>query len=180
MGGHSAADLVLGGVCLYLVIRGFWVGLTGELFSLVGSILGFFAAIKGGSPAAAFLLEQPWAPSLSSKVLSIICGFLLFFLCVVLSSIVGRAVGKGLKRVNLGGLDRVMGAIAGLAKATLLLFLLHAVVHSLFVGAPPGWVQKSKIMNTIDAWWPFALSALSKWGFEIPGLLPGGSGGVNP
>jgi membrane protein required for colicin V production len=180
MGTLSAADLVLGGACLFFVIRGFWVGFTGELFSLIGGIAGFFAAIKGGPSTAAFILEQPWAPSLSLKLLSVLCGFLLFVLCVVLSSMIGRGVGKGLKRVRLGGLDRVMGAVTGLAKAALLLFLLYAVVYSLFPGDPPTWFQKSKIMTAIEALWPLALSSLSKWGFEIPGLLSGGPGGVNP
>ena len=179
MGGYSPTDLVLIGICLYFVIRGFWVGFTGELFSLTGGILGFFAAIKGGSPTAEFVLEQPWAPSLSSKLLSVICGFLLFVLCVVLSSLIGRAVGKGLKAARLGGLDRVMGAVAGLAKATFLLFLLYVVVLFVFEGALPYWFQRSKIMHTVDAVWPLALSALSKCGFELPGFLPCAHGGVN-
>jgi len=180
MGAHSAADLILGGACLFFVIRGFWVGFTGELFSLIGVVAGFFAATRGGSPVAAFILEQPWALSLSLKILSVFCGFLLFVLCVVLSSLIGRAVGKGLKRARLGGLDRFMGAVAGLAKAVLLLFLLYGIFHSLFLGNPPYWFQRSKIMNAIEGLWPLALSGLSKWGFGIPGLLPGGPGGVNP
>jgi len=180
MGEYSPADLVLGGICLYFVIRGFWVGFTGELFSLIGGTLGFFAAIKGGSPTAEFVLEQPWAPSFSSKLLSVICGFLLFVLCIVLSSLIGRVVGKGLKAARLGGLDRIMGAVAGLAKATLLLFLLYLVMSFVFEGPPPYWFQRSKIMHTMDALWPSVFTALSKSGFEIPDFLSDVPGGVNP
>lgn len=180
MGHYSAADLVLGGLSIYWIVRGFWVGLSGELFSLVGIAVGLFVAFQAGPVLSGLILKQAWAPRLSAEVLSVVCGFVLFIICNLLASIIGRAARKGLKAVHLGGLDRLMGAAAGSLKALILMILLYGVIHLVSGEAIPSWVRESRVMNSAGMAWPATSKKLVEWKILDLGKFPSYPGGEQP
>jgi membrane protein required for colicin V production len=180
MGYYSATDLVLGGLTIYWVARGFWVGLSGELFSLAGIAAGLFVAFQGGPALSKLILGQSWAPDLSAEVLSVVSGFVLFVLCNLLASIIGRVARKGLKAVNLGGLDRLMGAVAGGLKALVLVIFLYGVIHLVSGEAVPSWVRESRVMNTASMAWPTTSKKLVEWKLLDLGKFPSYTGGAQP
>jgi len=180
MGHYSATDLILGGLSIYWIAKGFWVGLSGELFSLAGVAAGLFVAFQGGPVLSGLILRQAWAPDLSEEVLSGVCGLVLFILCNLLASIIGRAARKGLKAVNLGGLDRLMGAAAGSLKALVLVIFLYGIIHLVSGEALPSWVRESRVMNAAGMAWPVTSKKLVEWKILDLGKFPSYPGGVQP
>jgi membrane protein required for colicin V production len=172
MGNFSLTDLLLGGVSIYWVAKGFWVGLSGELFSLAGIASGFFLAFQGGPAAARWLLEQSWSPTVSGGILTVVCGLVIFILCNLFSTLIGRAARKGLKAVKLGGMDRFMGAVAGAAKAVVLLVFLYGIAMVASSGRPPAWASESRLLNSVSLLWPKASQQLGEWELFEPGRFP--------
>jgi membrane protein required for colicin V production len=180
MGHYSVTDLFLGGLSIYWIARGFWVGLSGELFSLAGMVVGLLVAFQGGPALAGLILEQSWSPNVSQEILSVVCGFILFMVCNLLASIIGRAARKGLKAVNLGGLDRLMGAVAGCLKAMVLVIFLYGVIHLVTGETLPSWVRDSRLMNTAGLAWPMTSQKLVEWELLDLGKFPSYAGEGQP
>lgn len=180
MGHYSATDLVLGGLSIYWIVRGFWVGLSGELFSLAGMVVGLLVAFQGGPALAGLIREQAWSPHVSQEILSVVCGFIIFIVCNLLASIIGRAARKGLKAVNLGGLDRLMGAVAGCLKALVLVLFLYGVIYLVSGDSIPSWVQNSRLMNTAGLAWPTTSQKLVEWELLDLGKFPSYAGEGQP
>ena len=180
MGHYSATDLVLGGFSLYWVIRGFWVGLSGELFSLAGLVAGIFVAFQGGASLASLILRQSWAPQIAEEILSVICGLALFITCNLLSTIIGRTTRKGLRAANLGGVDRLLGAVGGGFKSLVLVLFLYGFIHLVSGEVPPVWVQNSRLMNTVGPAWPAMSQKLVEWKLLDLRKFPSYSGEEKP
>ncbi len=180
MGNYSGIDVVLGALTFYWIARGFWVGFSGEIFSFAGMIVGLFLAFKGGPPTAEWVLAQPWAPSVTEGVLSVICGFLLFALSNTVAAVACRVARKGLKAVNLGGLDRVMGAAAGAVKAVVLILFFYGAISLVFGADPPVWVRGSRLLESTGRLWPETSKKLSEWKLLNLGVSPSSSGEEKP
>ena len=180
MGHYSVTDLVLGGFSLYWIFRGFWVGLSGELFSLAGIVAGIFIAFQGGAPLAGLIHQQSWAPQISEEILSVICGLVLFITCNLLSSIIGRTARKGLRAANLGGVDRLLGAVAGGFKSLVLLLFLYGFIHLVSGEATPSWIQDSRLMMTVGPAWPAMSQKLLEWKLIDPRKFPSYPGEEKP
>lgn len=180
MGHYSGVDVALGVLAFYWIARGFWVGFSGEIFSLSGMIVGFFLAFKGAPVVAAWILAQPWAPGVGEGLLSLVCGFLLFILCNFAASLVCRVARKGIKAVNLGGLDRVMGAAAGGMKAVVLILFFYGATHVVFGANPPAWVRASRFLESAGNHWPEMSKKLSEWKLLDLGVSQSSSGEEKP
>lgn len=161
--GYSVADLVLGSLSIFWMIKGFWVGLSGELFSFAGMAAGVLAAFRGGPVLARFVLAQPWAPDLSEVILSFAFGLVFFALCNIAASFAARATRKGLKAANLGGLDRLMGAGVGCLKAALLVLFLYGGILLLSAKGLPPWVDQSRLLRLAGSAWPTTSRKLTEW-----------------
>ncbi len=121
-------DIFALALMLFLFVRGWFRGISRELTSLVGLILGLGLAFRYYPELASELRLR--FPSISS--FSVVIAFaLIFFLVIVFFSIIGVLLNKLLKAVWLGWLDRWGGAVFGLVEAVLILSVLFFAISML-------------------------------------------------
>lgn len=112
--------VIIGASILYSLIR----GLVREIFSFLSIILGFFAASYGASSSANWL--RRWV---ENETLAQILGFAILFILVALSiSLLGKALSRLVKKMDLGWADRLGGASFGFLKAILLIAIILLVL----------------------------------------------------
>lgn len=132
-------DWLILAIVLWSLVRGFMRGLIRELFGLVALVAGITAAAWKYTAVALWLsrwLPQPAAASIAA--------FLLLTL-VVTSGVVliGRLVRSAASLVGLGLLDRLGGALFGLARAGL---VGAAILMACLTYLPPQpWLQDSRL-----------------------------------
>ena len=114
----NALDVVILVPLLWGLYRGITKGFIIQLASLVALGLGIFAAIKLSDKVAAMIKENVEA---STSWLPLIAFAVVFITTVVLVFLLANFLEKVLKLAALGWLNKLMGAIFGLAKYLLLL-----------------------------------------------------------
>ena len=116
----NAVDIAILAVLAVLLLKGVWLGLVQELCGLaglaVGAVLGarFHAALAEALPAWAGL--PPWLANAA-------CFTVLFVVSLIVFGLLGMVLSRFLKLVFLGGFNRVLGGLFGLAEGVLLLCL---------------------------------------------------------
>lgn len=111
----NALDLVVLVVLAYMVVRGLLRGFTDTMFSLLAWVLAFLIG-KWGAVALAPLF------GIANPGLRYFVGFAVVFLVVLVSVLlVGHFIGATLRALGLGPADSVLGGVAGLAKALVVL-----------------------------------------------------------
>jgi membrane protein required for colicin V production len=124
----TALDYAVLGVLAISIAWGIWRGLVREVISLVGWIIAFLAANLLAGPLGEALPQSFARPEI--RVLVAFVG--IFVVTLVLTSLAGLLLGKILKAVGLGGLDRTLGGVFGLARG-----LLIVVAFALVAGLTP-------------------------------------------
>jgi membrane protein required for colicin V production len=117
----NLVDILIWVVLLAFMVKGFMKGLIREVCSLLGLLMGSWAALKYYHPLALAIRPYIHLPQNVSSVLSffavfITIGLLFFFL--------GRLLTVVFKIMLLGGMNRVGGVIFGMLQGALLLCLL--------------------------------------------------------
>lgn len=114
----SVIDIVLGALILFGVVRGLMKGLFVEVASLVALIAGVYGAIHFSNFAADFLTEKvDW----DEKTINITAFAITFIIIVLAIALAGKALTKLADFAALGILNRLLGAIFGGLKITLIL-----------------------------------------------------------
>jgi uncharacterized membrane protein required for colicin V production len=128
-------DRVALGVIALAVIRGLWIGLLREAFSL-GALAAAFVAVRlWTAPTAAWLLgSAPFGLELSPRQASIAGGLLVGLGAMLVVVAVGGFVRKRVHATSLGLLDRLLGGALGGAEGALLVGL-ALIGFTAFVGA---------------------------------------------
>lgn len=150
-------DMAFLGILGVSLIYSTWKGFLRDIFSLVGILVGFLAAARFYPIGAAWL--KPWVKTDWAAAL-VACGvlFLVTFLGV---SFVGRLMGKSLRLLKLGWLDKTAGFGFGFLKGMVLcLALLLALANLLPSRAPV--LEESRLA-------PVLLEAARKIGKKLPG-----------
>ena len=122
----STLDIILTIFLLYFAIRGFSQGFIISIATLAGLILGFWAASHFSEFTANWLQHDM---GLKSGNIKLIAYILTFVIVVVLIFLLGRFLTGVVKTVGLGIVNRLAGAILGIAKGILIasfLFLLFS------------------------------------------------------
>jgi membrane protein required for colicin V production len=122
----AVADIVFAVLILILMIRSALRGFIGELLSWASAALGLLTGFFLYKNGAAFLREKFFG---DLQVLPEVLAFIALFLIVFVAIRILEAILKDIiQRINLGGVDRVLGLIFGLLEGllvvSLLLFLL--------------------------------------------------------
>ena len=118
-------DLVLGGLLLWSLIKGFRKGFIIELASLLALILGIYGAIKFADITAIYLSNNIDLPD---NYTPLIAFALTFVVIVVAVHFLARIIQKLVKMVALNFINRIAGAIfSGLKTALILSFILFFV-----------------------------------------------------
>jgi len=127
-------DLTLALVMLLSVIGGVRKGLSREIIGLIASLLALILAAWFYHSAGSRL-----EPYVSSQWLASIGGFLLIFLGVlILGAVLSSVVGSILKTVGLSPIDRLLGAVFGLARGLLFSFGAVALLIAFLPSQKPG------------------------------------------
>lgn len=123
MGTLTPVDAVAVALLAAAALRGLWIGLIRESFSLAALAAACLAARFATAPAAAWLAPRlPW--TIPEIGLRIACGAAIALLTVAVVGSAGRLLRRGARAVGLGLADRLGGALLGLAEGALLVMLL--------------------------------------------------------
>lgn len=118
-------DYAVLGVMGLSVVLGAWRGLVREVVSVAGWVIAFLAANLFAAPLAETLPR-----SLSPPELRVLVAFVgVFVLSLAVTSLAGLVLAKMVKAVGLGGLDRTLGGLFGVARGLVL-----ALVFALLAG----------------------------------------------
>src|SRR4051812_29900991 len=116
---------------------GAWRGLVREVVSLAGWVLAFVAANLLAGPAGDALPE-----SLGSPDVRVIVAFIgIFIVALALATMVALLLRKMLKAAGLGGLDRTLGCIFGVARGLLVIVALGLLAGLTRFPGDPAWTE---------------------------------------
>jgi len=117
----TGIDIILGGLLIYGLIKGFWKGLFVELASLVSLIAGLFIAVKF-SQLTANLLEGTLSDDPATAG---IIAFAITFLAVVIGiTLLAKVFTKLADYSGLGLMNRVLGGVFGFMRMVLVVSVL--------------------------------------------------------
>ncbi len=115
----NTLDIIIALPLVYFIYKGWKDGAIGQLAGLIGILLGCYAAVHFSHIVAGILPFEG-----ESTIL--VAFFITFVAVVILSYMLGKIVGKILKSANLGIVDKVLGALIGMAKC---LCILSIAIH---------------------------------------------------
>ena len=110
----NVLDWFLIGIAAFFVLRGLMRGAVSQIFGIAGILGGAWVAFRFYEAVAAQILRH--FPALSAAVAGSIAFILLFILTWFCIAFIGFWVSRMLRKVGLGFLDRLWGAIIGLGK----------------------------------------------------------------
>lgn len=113
-----AVDVVVLTILALATLRGFFLGLVRETFSIAALVGAFIAARLGTTPLAA-LLAQHVGPDWSPLALRALAGGVLVVGVLACATLAGRVARRGVRWVGLGWVDRFGGGVLGAAEGTL-------------------------------------------------------------
>jgi len=118
-------DLAVLAVLALSMAWGVWRGLVREVISLAGWVIAFLVANVLAEPLAQ--MTRSWIPRPEWHLL--LAFVLIFLLTLTATTLAGVALSRLVKKVGLGGLDRTLGGLFGLARGWLI-----ALVFALLAG----------------------------------------------
>ena len=164
MNAMTAVDIILLAAGVFFLVRGIIKGLSGEVFSLVGTVGGFVCSIRFYDPFAEILIERFEASLLAATIISMLgIFFAIFFGCSLLDIVVKKIILK----TNLTVTDKVLGGVVGFIK---LYFLTLIVLIAGAITAPmtgDSWMKNSRVLSATSVTLPFVSPLL-----EQSGLMP--------
>ena len=164
MSAITAVDIVLLMAGAFFIVRGIMKGLSGEFFSLVGTLGGFACAIRFYDPFAAILIEKFGASILAATIISMLAIFFaIFFGCSLLDTVIKKIISK----TNLTVTDKFLGGAVGFIKMyflALIVLIAGAIVTPMIGDA---WMKNSRVLSMASMTWPFVSPLL-----ERTGLMP--------
>ena len=132
-------DYAVIGVLLVSMVLSAFRGVVREIFSLGGLIIALLAANLFAGPLSTHLPQ-----AIPSESLRTLAAFLaIFIFALICSALAGMLMSKLVNAVGLGPLDKVLGALFGIARAAIL--VLVAVLLAGLTSAPrqPWWKESA-------------------------------------
>ena len=119
----SAIDIVFATVVAISVVLGFWRGLTRELVSMIAWIaIAVLAYRYAGTVGVLLPFDAPPLVHVAAGVGIIILA------CVLAAAVIGRLLRSAVASSQLAGADRVLGAVFGALRGSLVVLLITWVV----------------------------------------------------
>lgn len=133
----SWLDYAILGVLAVSVVWGILRGFVREVISLAGWVLAFLAANAVADP-----LGDALPTSISSPEVRVLAAFLIVFIFTLsIATMVGMLLSKLLKSAGLGGLDRTLGGLFGLARGVVILLALAITAGLTTAPRHPLWKE---------------------------------------
>jgi membrane protein required for colicin V production len=120
----TAYDFLVTGLLLLLIGRGLWLGFLKQVIGLIALYLGYIVASQYHDRLFPFLRDFSENP----KVIFFCSYALLFVAAYLLAVLLGKALHFVIQITMVGWFDRLLGGVLGLAKAVLLVVLMHMVL----------------------------------------------------
>lgn len=117
-------------LCVFSVALGVWRGMIRTVFGI-----GAWVVALVGAPLAAPAVIDATAMQAHPWVVLIV----LFVMLMVVVRIVGNLLARALDKAGLGGADRGLGALLGVARALLLLLVVAVAAHALGLDQSRSW-----------------------------------------
>lgn len=112
-------DYVVLAVMALSLLVGVWRGVVSEILALLAWVAAFLAARLWATPVGEMMLAAEMAPHWRQ-----LAGFLAVFVAVLIAFALARwLISKMLKAVGLGSLDRLLGALFGIARGVLVVWV---------------------------------------------------------
>ena len=128
-------DYAVIGVLAVSIGWGAWRGLVREVISILGWVIAFLAANLFAGPLGEALPPEIPTPELRFGVAFVA----VFVASLAVTSLLGLLLSKIVKAVGLGGLDRVLGALFGVARGILVLVALALLAGLTSAPRQPFW-----------------------------------------
>ena len=133
----SWLDYAILGVLAVSMVWGIWRGFVREVISLAGWVLAFLAANAVAGP-----LGDALPTSISSPEVRVLVAFLIVFIFTLsIATVAGMLLSRLLKAAGLGGLDRTLGGLFGLARGVVILLALAIAAGLTTVPRHPLWKE---------------------------------------
>jgi membrane protein required for colicin V production len=167
----STLDIILALFLFYFAYRGFSNGFIISIATLAGLILGFYAASHFSEFTANWLQHDM---GLKSGNIRLIAYIVTFVIVVVLIFLLGRFMTRVVKTVGLGIVNRLAGALFGIAKGLLIasfLFLLFSRIdpnESLFTAAHK---KGSVLYKPVAAVAPDVIPLVQKYTVQVEEMI---------
>ena len=167
----STLDIILGLFLLYFAFKGFTNGFIISIATLVGLILGFYIASHFSEFTANWLQNDM---GLKSSNIKLIAYIITFVIVVVLIFLLGRFLTGVVKTVGLGIVNRLAGALFGIAKGLLIasfLFLLFTRIDphgSLFKASQK---KDSVLYKPVSAVAPTVIPLVQKYTVQVKEMI---------
>ena len=123
----SPYDFVIAGIVILLLARGIWLGMLRQVIPLLALYLGYITASKYHDQLFPFLRNISENP----KVIFLTAYVITFALTYVVAFLVGKALARVIEVTITPWFDRILGAVLGLAKALILVILVHMLLGTL-------------------------------------------------
>jgi membrane protein required for colicin V production len=121
-------DLVVGTILGVAMLRGVWLGLIREAFSIAALGGAVIAVRLGGPPLSGLLSERT---DLDSLLAPYVAGALIAIATVAVVALSGRALRRGAQAAGLGWADRLGGAALGIAEGAVVAGILLAIATAM-------------------------------------------------
>jgi S1-C subfamily serine protease len=145
MAGSTILDLLLVLLLIAALINGYRSGMFRSVFGIVGLIAGGIAAYFVVPIVGSWVPEPEWRTPAS-----IGAALLLIFIGLSIGSTIGSALRRGVKRIKLGPVDRVLGAVFTAVASALVASMVAMSVGSLGVPILSPAIASSTVIGGID------------------------------
>jgi membrane protein required for colicin V production len=156
----SWLDYAVLGVMGISIVWGIWRGLVREVISLAGWVIAFLAANLFAGP-----LAETLPASISRPELRLALAFVgVFLLTLTVTTLAGLLFSRLVKAVGLGGLDRTLGGLFGVARGALIVLAFTVLAGLTSIPFSPTWKQSlsgpalGRTATAVKPWLPPALA----------------------
>jgi membrane protein required for colicin V production len=130
-------DYAVIGVSCLSIAWGVWRGLVREIVSLLGWLVAFLSASLFAGPLSVHMPESIPTPELRA-----IAAFVAIFIsALIVTTLLGIVLSHLVKAVGLGGLDRTLGGLFGVARGVLVLAALALLAGLTSAPTQPWWKE---------------------------------------
>ena len=127
LAGFESVDIIVGTIIGIACLRGFFLGLIREAFSLASLGASYMAVVAFVAPAARWVGEVSNG-RISDALAPWVAGALLVLMTIGMVTTIGRIVRRGARAVGLGFVDRVAGGFLGATEGVLVVAVLIMLV----------------------------------------------------
>lgn len=139
---------------------GLWRGLVHEVISLAAWVIAFLAANWGAAPLAEIIPVRPPRPDWHVLVAFVA----IFLVTLTLTTLVGVMLSRLAKKAGLGGLDRTLGGVFGLARGWVIVLAFALLAGLTNLPFTPIWKESfmgpslARAATYLKGWLPAAFA----------------------